>query len=69
MRSGLIRLLAEEEETLASLGGPGGNVVRDIGGLVSLEAADGLQIDGLVSEPEELLGEAKCASKQSAIKV
>lgn len=59
MGSDLVRLLAEEEKTLASLGGPGGNVVRNIGGLVSLEAADGLQVDSLVSEPEELLGEEK----------
>ena len=57
MGSSLVGLLAEEEETLASLGSPSSNMVRNIGGLVSLEVADGLQIDGLVAEPEELLGE------------
>ena len=65
MGSSLIGLLAEEEEALAGLGSPSSDVVRNIGGLVSLEGADGLEIDGLASEPKELLGEKEVPSGDS----
>jgi hypothetical protein len=54
---GLLTLLAEEEEALASLSSPRGDVVGDVSNLVGLERAMGLEINGLRAEPEELLGE------------
>lgn len=53
--SGLV-LLTEKEETLASLGSPGLDVVGDVGNLVGLERGERLEVDGLGAEPEELLG-------------
>ena len=44
------RLLAEEQETLASLGSPGSKSV------VLEEGGDGLGVDGISTEPEVLLG-------------
>ena len=52
----LVALLAEEEQALASLGSPRGNVVSDISDLVGLERGDGLQVNRVGAEPEELLG-------------
>jgi hypothetical protein len=52
----LVALLAEEEEALASLGSPRGNVVGDVSDLVGLERADRLQVNRVGAEPEELLG-------------
>jgi hypothetical protein len=52
----LVALLAEEEEALASLGGPRGDVVGNISDLVGLERGDGLQVNRVGTEPEELLG-------------
>lgn len=52
----LVTLLAVEEEALASLGGPRGHMVGNLGDLVGLERADRLQVDGVRAEPEELLG-------------
>lgn len=49
-------LLAEEEETLASLGGPGSDVVGNISNLVGLEVGGSLQVNSIRAEPEELLG-------------
>jgi hypothetical protein len=54
--SSLVALLAVEEEALAGLGSPRGDMVSNIGDLVGLERRDGLEIDGLSAEPEELLG-------------
>jgi hypothetical protein len=54
--SSLVALLAVEEETLAGLGGPRGDMVGNIGDLVGLERGDGLEVDGLSAEPEQLLG-------------
>lgn len=56
MRSGLLRLLAEEEKTLASLSSPGVDVVGSLGDLISLEVADRLGVNRLGAEPQELLG-------------
>ena len=56
MGRSLVRLLAEEQEALSSLSGPRGDVVGNINDLVGLEGGDGLGVDGLLSEPEELLG-------------
>lgn len=53
--SSLVALLVEEEETLAGLSSPGSDVVGNIGDLVGLERADGLEVDGIGAEPEELL--------------
>ena len=53
----LARLLAVEQEALASLGGPGGNAVADLGDLLGLQVARQiLGIDGIGTEPEILLG-------------
>ena len=52
----LVALLAVEEQTLAGLGGPRGDVVGDVGDLVGLERADRLEVDGIGAEPEQLLG-------------
>jgi hypothetical protein len=54
--SSLVTLLAVEEETLAGLGGPRGDMVGNISDLVGLERGDGLEVDGLSAEPEQLLG-------------
>lgn len=54
--SSLVTLLAVEKETLAGLGSPRGNVMGDISGLLSLEAGDLLDIDGLRAKPEQGLG-------------
>jgi hypothetical protein len=54
--SALVRLLADKKETLASLSGPRCEVMGSIHSLVSLEGADGLEVNRLGSEPEELLG-------------
>lgn len=56
MRGRLVALLAEEEKALASLGGPRSHMVSDLGNLVGFEGADGLEVDGVRAEPEELLG-------------
>ena len=56
MGSSLVRLLAVEQETLSSLGGPRSDVMGNIDDLVGLEGGGGLGVDGLLSEPEELLG-------------
>jgi len=57
MRNALVlALLGEEKETLASLGSPGGNGVGNLRGLVGLEGADALDLNGVGAEPEELLG-------------
>jgi len=56
VRGSLVALLAVEEEALAGLSGPRGDVVGDIGSLVGLERGNRLEVDGLRAEPEELLG-------------
>lgn len=56
MGSGLVTLLTVEEQTLAGLGRPGSDVVSNVSNLVGLEGGNRLQIDGLRTEPEELLG-------------
>ncbi len=55
MRSSLVGLLAVEEQALAGLGGPRSDMVGDISNLVGLEAGNGLSINRLGTEPEELL--------------
>ena len=56
-------LLSEEQETLASLGGPSVDVVSDVSDLVGLERRNSLEVDGLSAEPEELLGVDEVPSK------
>ncbi len=56
MGGSLVALLAVEEEALAGLGSPRGDVVGDLGDLVGLESSDGLEVNGIRAEPEELLG-------------
>jgi hypothetical protein len=56
MGSSLVTLLAVEQETLASLGSPGGHMVGDLRNLVGLERGDRLQVNWLRTEPKELLG-------------
>lgn len=48
--------LAVEEHALASLGSPRGNLVSNLGGLLLLQVGgQGLRIDGIGTEPEQLL--------------
>lgn len=55
-RSDLLRsLLAEEEETLASVGGPGNVVVGRFGLLTTEVRGEVLLLDGVGTEPEVLL--------------
>jgi len=63
----LVGALAEEKQTLASLGCPRSNVVSNLGNLVMLEGAHGLGVNGLGAEPEELLGvkEVPCIELES----
>lgn len=50
-------LVTEEKETLASVRGPGGVVVSSLGRLLGLQVRrQVLGLDGVRSEPEELLG-------------
>jgi len=56
LRGSLVAFLAVEEQALAGLGSPRSDVVGNISDLVGLERGDGLEVNGLRAEPEELLG-------------
>jgi hypothetical protein len=51
-----VTLLVEEEQTLASLGGPGSDGVCNIGLLAAEEQVEVLGLDGSIAKPELLLG-------------
>ena len=55
----VLRTLGEEQQTLASLAGPGSSRTGDSGFLALEEGGELLGFDGLLAEVEETLGEAK----------
>lgn len=56
-RGGLVALLAVEQKTLSSMGGPGDDVVRNLSSLLALQIRNKLVLgDGFGTEPEVVLG-------------
>jgi hypothetical protein len=62
----LVSVLHEEQQTLSSLAGPGGNGVGNLGLLAAEVLPQVVGSNGLLSEPEVLLGEAEGAARQLA---
>lgn len=58
----LVSVLGEEEQTLASLAGPGDDRVGNFRLFATEVLPQVGRVDGLVAEPEVLLGEAECAA-------
>jgi hypothetical protein len=56
VRGSLVGTLAEEKQALAGFRSPCNNVVGNIGSLIMLEGAHSLGVNGIGTEPEELLG-------------
>jgi hypothetical protein len=63
----LVGVLDEKEETLASLAGPRDNGVSDLGLLAAKVLPQVVRCDGLLAEPEVLLGEAEGAVLSLAV--
>ena len=57
----LVGVLNEEKETLSGLAGPSDDGVGDLGLLAAKVLAQVVRVDGLLAEPEILLGEAEGA--------
>ena len=58
----LVGVLDEEDETLSGLAGPRSSGVRNLGLLATKVLSEAGCGDGLLAEPEELLGEAESAT-------
>jgi len=58
----LVGVLDKVEQTLSGLAGPCGNGVGDVGLLATEVLPQVGRRDGLLAEPEVLLGEAECAA-------
>lgn len=58
----LVGVLDKEEETLSSLAGPRSGGVRNLGLLATEVLGQAGRRDGLLAEPEVLLGEAESAA-------